>query len=70
MVMVPIAKMLTNAGYFTIIHQKGEFLGRLFIQITLHQMIVTAMPLVRTLLVVTNASVMKEWVKYMVYCAL
>ena len=66
MVMVSIAKMLMNVGFFIIIHQKGEFLGLLFIQNTHHQMIVTATPLARTPLVATNVSAMKDGVRIMV----
>ena len=66
MAMVSIAKMLMNVGFFIIIHQKGEFLGLLFIQNTHHQMIATAKPLARTHLVATNVSAMKDGVRIMV----
>jgi len=66
MVMVTIAKMLMNVGFFITIHQKEEFLGHLFIQNTHHQMIAAATPLARTPLVATNVSAMKDGVRIMV----
>ena len=59
-----------NVEYSIIIRQKAEFLGLLFIQNTHHQMIVTATPLARILLVVTNVSVMKDGVRSVAPCAL